>query len=225
MIEKFPYGKAPFWLLALALVSTALVLVSQRERAENRPDLVFATFAPPHVAAYRKALPAFERRHGVRVSLELVTTRALETRLQNALLAGSEVPDMVEVGEGAMGFFTKGPLSDVGFLDLTEHVQREGLGQRMVASRFSLWSSRGRVFALPHDVHPVLLLYRADIVEALGVDVSRIETWDEFAALGRRLTRDLDGDGVIDRYMIDMPAAGGHALGILLLQRGIGTFD
>ncbi|HVJ19326.1 MAG TPA: ABC transporter substrate-binding protein, partial [Polyangiaceae bacterium] len=46
-----------------------------------------------------------------------------------------------------------------------------------------------------------------------------------FAALGRKLTRDLDGDGVIDRYMIDMPAAGGFALGLLLLQRGVGTFD
>ncbi len=225
MIEKFPYGKAPFWLLALALVSTLLLVATQRRETKRRPDLIFATFAPPHLEAYKKALPAFEREHGVSVSLQLVTQRALETRLQNAMLAGSEVPDMVELLEGGLGFFTKGPLEDVGFLDLTERIQREGLRKRMVESRFSLWSSRGHVFALPHDVHPVMLIYRADILESLGVDPSRIETWSEFAALGKKLTRDLDGDGVIDRYMIDMPAAGGFALGILLLQRGVGSFD
>jgi arabinosaccharide transport system substrate-binding protein len=225
MIEKFPYGKAPFWLLVLAVVSTALLLVTTRREIEQRPDLIFATFAPPHLDSYRRALPAFERRHGARVSIQLVTQRALETRLQNALLAGTEVPDMVEIMEGGLGFFTKGPLEDVGFVDLTERVARDDLRRKMVESRFSLWSSRGRVFALPHDVHPVMLLYRADLVEALGIDVSRLQTWADFAEAGRKVTRDLDGDGVVDRYMLDMPAAGGFALNLLLLQRGVGSFD
>ena len=125
MVEKFPYGKAPFWLLVLAVASSLLLAVTRRSEAERRPDLIFATFAPPHLEDYQKALPAFEREHGVRVSLQLVTQRALETRLQNAMLAGSEVPDMVELIEGGLGFFTKGPLEDVGFLDLTERIERE----------------------------------------------------------------------------------------------------
>lgn len=225
MIEKFPYGRAPFWLLVLAVASTALVVVTQRRVAAERPDLVMAVFAPPQFEAYQKALPAFERQHGVDVSIQLVTQRALETRLQKAMLAGTDVPDLVELLEGGLAFFTQGPLKDVGFLDLTERVERERLRERMVESRFSLWSSRGRVFALPHDVHPVMLLYRADLVEALGIDVERLETWEDFAAAGRTVTRDGDGDGVIDRYMIDMPASGAFALTILLLQRGVGTFD
>ncbi len=38
------------------------------------------------------------------------------------MLAGTGVPDMVELNEGGLGFFTKGPLQDVGFVDLTERV-------------------------------------------------------------------------------------------------------
>jgi arabinosaccharide transport system substrate-binding protein len=225
MIEKFPYGKAPFWLVVLAVSSTLLLAITRQRKAAEKPDLIFATFAPPHLASYQKALPAFERLHKVKVSLQLVTLRALETRLQNAMLSGTEVPDMVEIVEGGLGFFTKGPIKDVGFVDLTERVAKENLKEREVESRYSLWSSRGHVFAMPHDVHPVMLIYRADIVESLGIDVSKIETWDDFAAAGRKVTRDHDGDGVVDRYMIDFPAGGGFGLTILLLQRGVGMFD
>ncbi len=225
MIEKFPYGKAPFWLLVFALASTLVLVATRREKAAEKPDLIFATFAQQHLGAYKKATPAFERQHNVKISLQLVTLRALETRLQNAMLAGTDVPDMVEIVEGGLGFFTKGPLKDVGFLDLTKRVEQEKLKEREVESRFSLWSTRGHVFAMPHDVHPVMLIYRADLVEQLGIDVSKIETWDDFVAVGQQVTKDNDGDGIIDRYMVDFPASGGFGMTILLLQRGIGMFD
>jgi arabinosaccharide transport system substrate-binding protein len=225
MIDRFPYGKAPFWLLSVALASTLLVLISRERGSAERADLTFALFAPNHLPAYHRVAPAFERKHHVRVSFQLVQQRALQTRLQNALLSGTEVPDIVELPEGALSFFTRGPLSDVGFLDLTERLEREGLRRRLVESRLSLWSSRGHVFALPHDVHPVMLAYRADIVEALGIDVNRLTTWDEFAAAGRNVVKDLDGDGVPDRYMIDLPVSANWGITILLRQRGIGLFD
>lgn len=225
VIERFPYGKAPFWLTVLA-VSSALVLAILGQRAQaEKPDLVLALFASNHLPLYRRVTPEFEREHGVQVSLQLVQQRALQTRLQNAMLAGTEVPDLVELPEFSLGFFTRGPVADVGFIDLTERLEREGYRERLVETRLSLWSTRGHVFALPHDVHPVMLMYRADLVEALGIDVERLTTWDEFAAVGRRVVRDLDGDGVPDRYMIDLPAQGAWGLTILLRQRGLGLFD
>jgi arabinosaccharide transport system substrate-binding protein len=110
-------------------------------------------------------------------------------------------------------------------VDLTDRLEREGYTSRIVESRFSLWSSRGRVFAVPHDVHPMMLMYRADIVEALGIDVNRLETWDDFAAVGRKVVKDLDGDGVYDRYMIDLPVSAPWGLNALLVQRDINLFD
>jgi arabinosaccharide transport system substrate-binding protein len=224
MVEKFPYGKAPFWLLVVAVLSTIALAVTRVWRQNVKPDISFALFAPTHLAAYESVVGQFERRHGLDVGFELVNWESLQTRLQNAMLAGSEVPDMVEIGEGALGFFTRGPLSDVGFVDLTDRIEQDGLDQSLVASRFSLWSARGRIFGLPHDVHPVVLAYRRDLVEQLGIDVSKIRTWDDFVEIGRRITKDLDGDGVPDRYMLDMPN-GGYGLQILLYQRGGAIFD
>src|SRR6187455_2764789 len=196
MIDRFPYGKAPFWLLVLALLSTLSVIVLRQRASAERPDLTFALFAPNHLPAYQRVAPVFERKHNVRIGLQLVQQRALQTRLQNALLSGTEVPDMVELPEGTLSFFTRGPLSDVGFVDLTERLDKEGYRDHLVASRLSLWSSRGHVFALPHDVHPITLMYRADLVEALGIDVTQLKTWDDFTAVGRKVVKDLDGDGV-----------------------------
>jgi arabinosaccharide transport system substrate-binding protein len=225
MPERFPFGRAPLWLLVLSLASSIAVLVTQRLGAVARPDLSFATSAANHMAAYREAAAVFERKRGVRVSVELVHSRALQTRLQNAMLAQSPVPDLVELLSGDIAFFTRGPLSDVGLVDLTERLDKEGLKQRLVESRLSLWSSRGHAFALPHDVHPVMLMYRADILESLGIDVNAIETWDDFVALRSKVVKDLDGDGVIDRYLIDLPIGEAWGVLILLLQRGVSLFD
>lgn len=225
MIESFPYGKAPFWLIILSLASLTGILWTQYGQARNKPDLVLALYAPNHVAAYRAVEAAFEREHGIDIALQLVNARALTTRLQNAMLAGTEVPDLAELPADAMRYFGRGPLEDIGFVDLTERLTTQGYRERLVEARLSLWSTRGRVFALPHDVHPVMLAYRADLVEALGIDVESLKTWDDFAAAGRRITADLDGDGAIDRFMIDLPSGGAHGLSLVMLQRGIGLFD
>ena len=219
-ISNFPYGKAPFALLVLAVVSGLLVCWRQFGRREDPPDLVFAIFARNHEEAYREAIPEFEKRHGVKVQMQLVSLRALQSRLQSAFQTGAQVPDMVEIESSSMGFFTRGPIEDVGFMDLTDRLHAEGLYERMVESRYSLWSSRGRVFALPHDVHPVALAYRRDLIEELGIDVASLKTWSDFTEMGRRVTADLTGDGYPDRYALDLSSGGGSSLQILMLQRG-----
>lgn len=224
VIDRFPYGKAPFWLVTLTLTTIVLLFFARRERGP-KPDLVFAIHAPNHVPSYEEVIPRFEARHGVDVRLQLVNNRALETRLQNAMLAGTPVPDIVELSEKGLGFFTRGPLEDVGFLDLTDRLEREGYRERLVESRLSLWTSRGRVFAVPHDVHPATLMYRHDIVAQYGIDVESLVTWDDFVEAARKVVRDANNDGVIDRYMIDLPTSAAWALLALLLQRDVGLFD
>jgi arabinosaccharide transport system substrate-binding protein len=88
-----------------------------------------------------------------------------------------------------------------------------------------LWTSRGRVFALPHDVHPATLMYRADLAEQLGIDVKTLVTWDDFVKAGQRLVQQSSKDGVVKHYMIDLPSSAPWALLMLMLQRGIGLFD
>jgi arabinosaccharide transport system substrate-binding protein len=223
MLDRFPYGKAPFILLVIAVVSSATFAAT---RGERRPgDLVLATFAANHYRMYRAAVPKFEQEHGVTVEVQQVDWQSLEARLQAAIVANTEVPDLAEISEGTLGFFTRGPEADFGFMDLTDLIERDGLDQRVLAARFAPWTTRGRIYALPHDVHPVMLAYRRDLVEELGIDVSTLETWDDFVAMGRRITKDLDGDGTIDRFALDLPKSGQWGLLVMLRQRGIDLFD
>ncbi len=224
MIDKFPYGKAPFWLFVIALASTLLLAFVRGDKAP-RADLVMVTFTEAHFKEYQRAIPRFEREHGLRVELQFADWSSLQRRLQNAILAGVEVPDVVELMESSLGYFTRGPRKDFGFLDLTDRVHEEGWDKRMVSSRFALWMARGRIYGIPHDVHPMMLAYRRDIIEKLGIDVQQLDTWDKFVEVGQRVTKDLDGDGTVDRYMLEMPANGDWALRALTLQLGGGMFD
>ncbi len=126
LIDKYPYGKAPFALLVIAIVSVGLRVATAR-RHDERPDLVIVTHTDAHYDAYRKAIPRFEREHGVKVQLQLVNWASLQARLQNAILAGTEMPDLAELFEGSMGYFTRGPAEDFGVMDLTDRLRRDKL--------------------------------------------------------------------------------------------------
>ncbi len=224
-IENFSLGKAPFFLALLAVITGVLVFTRESRREKNQPDLHFALFNREQRDTYLPVIQAVEKERSLRIGVELVAINALQSRLRSAMLANAPVPDVVEMVEGSMGFFCNGPLEDVGFQDLTDWIRRDGLDTALAHSRFSLWSTRGRIFALPNDVHPVMLAYRRDIVDSLGIDVSKMVTWDDFAAVARdRIVADLNGDKVPDRYALDMPN-GAWALDILMLQQDISIFD
>ncbi len=208
------------------MATVGLLIGSVQQSEEAKPDLIFATFTKEHAAAYRLALPAFEAAHHCRVQLQVVDQSALESRLQSAMQVGAEVPDMCELMDGFMSIFTKGMVEDVQLVDLTDRLKSTGMYDKLVTNRFSKWSSRGHIFALPHDVHPAMLAYRKDIVQQLGIDVNTLTTWDEFTRVGRDVvTKDLDGDGNPDRYMLDLPTDGTDIVPLLALQHGGTLFD
>lgn len=216
-MRSFPYGAAALIILVLAVGSGAYLA---RYPVRPRPaTLTFWIFARSHFDAYKQAIPAYERAHpGVTIGPQLVSNRALAARLQAALLAGVDVPDLVEVEISQAGSLFRGPLQDVGFLDLTDRVRHSGLWERMVQARFAPYSSRGRIFGLPHDVHPVMLAYRRDLFEEAGVEIARAETWEEFLRLGRPMARN-------GRYLIELSDTNTNQLDPLLFQRGGGLFD
>jgi arabinosaccharide transport system substrate-binding protein len=225
MFNDFPYGKAALWILITAVIGLAAVFFTHNRKRDFKPDLTMAVHTDIHYKAYMQLIPEFEKQRNVKISLQLVSPRALQRRLQSALLAGADVPDIVEIVWPAMGLFTRGPIDEIGFMDLTDRLKEAGYYDRIVKSRFTLWSSRGRIFAMPHDVHPVMLVYRTDIIESLGIDVNELDTWEKFCEVGRRVTKDIDGDGLIDRYMLQLDSEGRDFLLMMAMQRGAEVFD
>lgn len=221
-------GIGPGVIALLAVVSTAAVLAWPEP---ERGGLEFWTFAPHHTRMYepviaewnKEATPTDPTRR--RVSLSTLSTGALAQRAQASFWAQTPSADLMEVEQPMIGRFVAGPIDEVGFYDLTDILREEGIDQRLNPPSFAPWTSRGRVFGLPHDVHPVLLCYRADLVEAAGINVDDIQTWDDFERLMRPLIADLNGDGTADRYLLGLWYTSLDDLQVLLLQAGGGTFD
>ncbi len=222
-MQELPLGKGP---LAMVLVFGATGLTLMFTPVRKTSDLELWVFAKTHYDCYQRVLPAFSEQHpDTSVDLQLISGRALFQRLNAAFLSGKGAPDVAEIEISLAGQFFRGPLDEIGFVDLTDLIHSRGWFGRMVQPRFKVWSSRGRIFGLPHDVHPVALAYRADIFQAEEIDPATIETWEDFYRIGRQLTRDLDGDGVIDRYAIQLDDMGVHDLRAMLYQNGGDFFD
>ena len=134
MFDRYPYGKAPFALLLIAIVSVC-VRVATARHSEGRPDLTIVTHTEQHFESYRRAIPQFEREHGVKVQLQFTNWASLQTRLQNAVLAGTETPDLAEVFEGSLGFFTRGPVEHAGHSSSSSGTSRSTASSACTSSR------------------------------------------------------------------------------------------
>ena len=210
-------------ILAIAIASSVAVAVWPVAPSNATK---FWIFAKQHEAIYSEILARWNRANQTEpVELQILSIPVMEQRMMSGFLSATPVADILEVERSIAGRAFTGPIEQVGFVDLTERIKAEGLLEQVNAPSFSPWTSRGHVFGLPHDVHPVMLLYRSDIVEAAGIDVTQIETWDDFFRVMRPLMRDVDGDGRNDRYLLNLSPATQSATEVLLLQAGGGMFD
>jgi arabinosaccharide transport system substrate-binding protein len=194
--------------------------------ASRETGLIMWTRARNHLLLYQPAAKQWNQDASHQpVQLNLMSDQALERRMMSGFLSETHVADLIELERNNAGRVFSGPLEDVGFVDLTERLRQENLFDQINEPSYSPWSSRGHVFGLPHDVHPVLLAYRADLVEAEGIDISAVQTWDDFARILRPMIRDLDGDGRPDRYLLNYWHTNMDQTELLILQAGGAYFD
>jgi arabinosaccharide transport system substrate-binding protein len=217
-VDSFPFGLAPFLILVLAVVAT--VWLACHPIPPKSATLRLWTFADIHARAYQNAVPSFEAKHaGTTVDVQLVHGVAVTSRLRAAFWGDLDVPDLVEVEISSAGTFFRGREEDIGFVDLTPWLRQTGLYDRIVKTRFAPYTHRGKIYGLPHDVHPVMLAYRRDLFEELGIDARKLVTWDDFVREGRRIT--VQGE----RYMIQLSDASAWSMEPFLFQRDGGYFD
>lgn len=216
----------PMAILLIAAISSATIAFWPKEKSEG---LIFWTFAPHHARMYHPVIDRWnasaQSRDAEPIQLHVLSMGALNRRTQSGMWAKTPTSDLVEIEQPSVARFMAGPVEAVGFYDLTDRLREEGIYEQLNEPSFAPWSSRGSIFGLPHDVHPVLLCYRADLVEDAGIDVSEIETWEDFERLMKPLLTDLDGDGNSDRYPLGIWFTSARDIETLLLQAGGGTFN
>ena len=213
-------------ILALAVVSSLARLLWP---VPGREGMEMWAFARDHVRMYEPIVAAWSEQAAAAadrepIQLSLISFQPMQRRVLSGFHSGTPMADLVEVERNMISQLFAGPLEGVGFADLTERIEAEGLLERINAPSFEPWKKQGRIFGLPHDVHPMVLCYRADIIEAAGIDVGQIETWDDFVRLLQPL-QDPDGDGTPNRYLLNLGGNNLDLIEALILQAGGQFFD
>lgn len=226
----FHLGKPVLAMIGISLLSGILMLVL---RPAPKADMKLWVFASSHADKYRTGVDGrpslveqYEKEHGKRVEVSLIAARAEDVRLMSLFSSDSaNVPDLAEIEIGSVGKFFIPPVREVGFLPLNQFLERDGLLDKMVPTRFAPWSKEGVIFGVPHDVHPVTISYRKDLFDAAGVDLASARTWDEFQLLCLKAQEQWRRRGYPRRYAIEMPASKAEYLVVMLLQRHINLVD
>jgi len=214
MLSLGPFSPGAWLIIAIAVVSAVLLAMA---KPPAKSEATMWTFARMHALMYEPLVADWNKHNSPKVEMLQLGLPAIERRMLASFFSGTPCADLMEVERRAVARAFAGPIESVGFVDLTDRLNRDGLLEKINGPSFSPWSSRGRAFGLPHDVHPVMLGYRADIVEAAGIDVAKIETWDDFERVMRPL-QEMGGKG--ERFALSMWETHGDHLEVLILQAG-----
>lgn len=219
-IDEFPPGRVPLLLIVLAVASGGAVLV--RSVLPDRPAQTVWTFT--HIANEEFAARLADRPAGARVKVSNLGS-AMFDRLALALMTETELPDLVEIEQSYVGRYLRGPVAHIPFVDLSKRIAREGWNEQVIPARFARYSVGGRIFGIPHDVHPMVLVYRPDVLAELGCTPADLATWDRFIAAAKRFYRPGELGGQQWRRGIGLLVNQGHDFLALLWQRGGDVFD
>lgn len=147
-------------------------------------------------------LPQFmEQNPDIEVELRVLEHGDHHTALITALATGSGAADVVAIDVGFIARF----VAEGGLTDLAAEPYNAGQYQDLFADYAWLQASTtdGRQVAMPTDLGPGVMYYRRDRFEEVGADVEQVITdWDSFLEFGSQVTRDTDGDGQTDVFLI-----------------------
>gem|GEM_PF-5713956 len=194
--------KKGFLLQCLLIASLMVTAISPSFAAQARLSLAFAGTYEMNEGIVQAAR-AFEQANPD-IAIELLPTasgRAYYDRL-TVMAVGGTAPDVALV---AYQFLP--PFIDMGVLiDLKPFLDRPGgLRERdFVPIVLESLSFDGKLYAIPRDFTPVSMYINVDMLDKTGVPVPDPLvplTTDGYLELGRRVTRDLNGDGIFDQFV------------------------
>lgn len=147
-------------------------------------------------------LPMFEAQHpDIDVEVRVLQHGDHHNTLVTTLATGSGAPDVVAVDVGFIARF----VAEGGLVDLNQAPYSASAYRDIFAEYAWLQASTtdGRQVAMPTDLGPGVMYYRRDNLAAVDANIDDVITdWETFLALGRTVTRDTDGDGQTDVYLL-----------------------
>lgn len=144
----------------------------------NGDAVTIWAFADPHAKYFEWVTEEYKKDHAdATFAIEVMDNNALQDRLAVVISAGGDgSPDFVDVEQGQ---FSRYMTPDkICFEPLNNYMDKDGILDKMVETRLSLYSYDGNYYGLEHALCPATMAYRPDLFEEHGIKVPT--TWDEF---------------------------------------------
>lgn len=178
--------------------------------AEEVVELQFAhtAWVPAQLEILEKAIADFEAENP---GIKIIETRTNWTDAPSQIMTsivGGNPPDLIMTNPSMLAEYRGlGALAD-----MSGYISDE-LRDTFFPSTLELITNvEGKIDSLPQEGCNYALFYRKDLFEEAGLDPnSPPTTWDEFLECARALTKDTDGDGVIDQYGFGWPVQAENA--------------
>ncbi len=203
--------------VAIALGSFGMAL------AQDTTELSLWVFVDRHGLYMQNAAERWNEAHPdrpIEIVYEQIDYTQMHDNLLASLLVGMGAPDLADVEIKKFATFTKG---DIQFLPLNEVI--DPYREDIIESRLAPYTANGNNYGIDYHLGAFVMYYNTGILEAAGVDVDSIQTWDDYIEAGNKVTQDTDGDGEIDVYMASIEVTDIFSAYALMLMNGGGTYS
>ena len=188
-------------LLCLTVVPLILMPGCGRSQA-GRPGRVTLTLAcwegPEGLESLSRLLDRYKKLHpNVDIEIQQVPGSQYYQRLKIQFASGV-APDIMQLAyDNLPAFAEKGTIEPLDRLIKRDKFPIDGMFPELLPAL----KYKGRIYGLPRGWTTFVLYYNKDMFREAGVPFPREGwTWDDFLSACKKITKDTDGDGRIDRF-------------------------
>lgn len=181
--------------------------------AAKTTDLEMWTFIELHGQHFQKMVEKWNIDNPTRqinLKVTVLPYEDMHSKLQIALQTGEGAPDICDIELGKFANFLKGEPQLEVLNDVVEPYK-----DKIVQSRLDIYSKDGNVYGIPSHVGATVAFYNKEILEAAGVDYTKIVTWADFKEAGLKV-KEKTG-----KFMGTADTGALWQLNVLLAQQGV----
>ena len=221
--QRRPNRSTIFILIAVILFAASILPAGIAQAAEKQELVVWHSKATLRGQVWAKMVAEFNAKHpDIKVTATYQGGYEQTVQKLTTAVAGNATPDVAEIPQtrGILEFAGSGKLLPI------EDFMSKGDKADFYEAALARYSVNGKLYAIPNAVSTTLLYYNANLFKEAGLDPNKPpQTWDDVVTMGKKLTRDTDGDGKPDKWGLLSHTTVNYFLFAMIFQNGGKLFD
>ena len=166
------------------------------------------TWVPAMLEMLENVIADFESENpGIKIVETRTNWADAPSQVMTSIMGGTP-PDLIMCNPAMLAQFR-----GIGaFEDLTDRIPAEFIDRLLPSAKAIITTPDGTYDGMPQEGTTYTLFYRKDLFEEAGLDPDKPpRTWDELLEIGKKLTKDTNGDGIMDQYAYGWPVSAENA--------------